>query len=57
MQSALARDLEANIQSYYNFDSNIINPNYTNEVNKKLQLLHIKKTTIAMLQTCNLDYS
>ncbi|XP_066320802.1 uncharacterized protein [Miscanthus floridulus] len=31
MQSALARDLEANIQSYYNFDSNIVNPNYTNE--------------------------
>ncbi|XP_066374199.1 uncharacterized protein [Miscanthus floridulus] len=30
-QSALARDLEANIQSYYNFDSNIVNPNYTNE--------------------------
>ncbi|CAD6263687.1 unnamed protein product [Miscanthus lutarioriparius] len=30
-QSALARDLEVNIQSYYNFDSNIVNPNYTNE--------------------------
>jgi len=43
MQSALARDLEANIQSYYNFDSNIVNPNYTNQVNKNCSYYILRK--------------
>jgi len=34
MQGALARDLEINIESYYKFDSNNVNPYYTHEVNK-----------------------
>jgi len=34
MQGALARDLEINIESYYKFDSNNVNPYYAHEVNK-----------------------
>jgi len=34
MQGALARDLEINIESYYKFDSNNVNPNYNHAVNK-----------------------
>jgi len=34
MQGALARDFGISIESYYKFDSNNVNPNYTHEVNK-----------------------
>jgi hypothetical protein len=60
MQHGLARDLEENIESYYNFDSNIVNHNYTQEVNRnysyyklRRQQLQWDKLAIYTIPNCN----
>jgi hypothetical protein len=60
MQHALARDLEENIESYYNFDSNIVNHKYTQEVNRnysycklRRQQLQWDKLAIYTIPNCN----